>query len=650
MKKIHSIVSLASLTLLSTACQQEQKKQENIVPPNIIFLVSEDNSPFLGSYGDDNAYTPNLDRLASQGILYENAFAVAPVCAPSRSSIITGMYANSLGSHHMRSEVAIPDDFRFFPYYLRQAGYYTTNRLKKDYNIIDQDEVWDDSKWWDYEDMLRDRKEDQPFFVMFNTFMSHEQRLHDDRETRVISYYRDAAIESMTGTPASQERIDYFNHMHQPGSIPLPPYHPDVPEMHEDWARYYDCISMMDDEIGEMLKNLDRDGLLENTIIFYFSDHGGVVGRSKRFPFESGLKVPLIVRVPEKYQHMIAHEPGSRTDRVVTLMDLAPTVLHLAGIDIPEQFQGIPFLGSQAQREREYAFGFRGRMDERYDFSRTARDKDYRYIRNYMPHRPWGQKVNYLWNAPHMHAWEQAWLEGETNAQQSYFFEPKAVEELFNIHNDPHNVNNLATDPNYQDVLVRMRSATDDWMLRINDKNFIPEGEYLAQLNDRIGFEYYTGDNYDIEAIKKIADVAIVGKSENLSSLKEALQSENAVVRYWGALGCCVLKQEALPLKQNLLTVLDDVSPDVRITAAEALYFMGSKSEAKETLKDILQVQHFVRFGAEEALRTHALNVVTLMNNDDIAFFTQEIKALVNRDEGGYDKRVAEYLLDRMHN
>lgn len=645
MKSITQLVSMASVALVATSCQEAQKKSQTDDLPNIIFIVSEDNSPFLGCYGDENAFTPNIDNLASQGILYENAFAVAPVCAPSRSSLITGMYANSLGSHQMRSEVAIPDEFHFFPYYLRQAGYYTVNRQKKDYNIVDQDNVWDDDQWWEYKDMLKNRQEEQPFFAMFNTFMSHESKIHGEREDDMLPYFREAAIESMTGTPATEERTEKFNYMHDPDQMVIPPYHPDVEEVREDWARYYDCVSMMDDEVGELLHNLERDGLLENTIVFYFSDHGGVLGRSKRFVFESGLRIPMIVKIPEKFQHFSDLKPGSATDRLVALIDLAPTVLNLAGITIPEHFQGYPFLGNDSENEQKYTFGFRGRMDERYDFSRTARNKDYRYIRNYMPHRPWGQRVNYLWRAKNMQAWEQAYLGGETNQVQSRFWESKPAEELYNIHDDPHNVVNLAQDPQYSDVLQEMREATATWMTMINDKNFIPEGEFLAPLEDTTAFEYYYNNSqYDFEKIKMTADRVIFGDVQNLDFIAESLQDEDPIIRYWGAVGCCILQKQAEPLKASLLEKLNDNSLDVRIAASEALYWMDEKEIAKNTLREILQSDVYEKYGYWEAIRTHALNVVTLMDDNDIKDFEPEIMQLVQADFG-YDTRIAEYLL-----
>ena len=638
-------ISISVLSVFS-GCQNMARLQEKAGPPNIIFIVSEDNSPFLGCYGDTNAYTPNIDKLASEGILYENAFSCAPVCAPSRSTIITGMYANSLGSHHMRSLVEIPESFHFFPYYLRQAGYYTANRIKKDYNIPDQEGVWDVDDWWEYKDMLKERNPDQPFFVMFNTFMSHESKIHGSRES-MLNYYKNASIESMTGTPASEARVDSFNYMHEPGSIPLPPYHPSTSEMEEDWARYYDCISMMDDEVGELLKNLERDTLLENTIVFYFSDHGGVLGRSKRFTFESGLHVPLVIRIPEKFKHLAPEKPGTKTDRLVSLVDLAPTILNLAGIDLPEHFQGKPFLGRRSGRERQYAYSFRGRMDERYDFSRTVRSKEYRYIRNYMPHRIWGQHINYLWRAENVQSWEQKCMHDSCNSFQQRFWQTKSAEELYSLSADPHNINNLANDPAYAPVLKAMRDANDQWMLLIRDKNFIPEGEYLAHLADTNGFTYYSGNNFDIAEIKKTADMATAGLPENLSKLKTALTHQNPSIRYWGAVGCRILEEHAAEAKEDLLLALGDSSPDVSIASAEALYFLDEREEAMVILQSILSNTEMHPFSAMEMVRTHALNVVDLMEPEDIAFFAKEIIYLANREQNGYDKRVAEYMLTR---
>ncbi|MGK7395400.1 MAG: sulfatase family protein, partial [Candidatus Cyclobacteriaceae bacterium M3_2C_046] len=409
------------LSLLWAACNPSQPK-EDLPPPNILWITSEDNSPFLGAYGDEFATTPVLDSLASVGVLYENAFAAAPVCAPTRNTIITGMYANSLGTENMRSNYPIPDFVKFYPTFLQEAGYYVTNNVKKDYNTIDQPEAWNESS---NEASYRNRKPGQPFFHIRNFTRSHESSIHDS--------------------------IPMDQLVHDPETVPIPAYHPRTPEMKHDWAQYYDRITQLDTMVGQVLQELKADGLADSTIIFYYSDHGGILGRSKRFMFESGLRVPLIIYFPEMYRHLAPAQPGSKTDRIVTFVDFAPTLLSLAGVPIPEHMQGKPFLGEQQTAPRDYGYNFRGRMDERFDLVRSVRDKEFRYIRNYMPHKIYGQHIAYLWRAPSMRSWEREYKKGNLNEIQSKFWGPKPVEELYDIKADPDNINNLADDPEYQE-------------------------------------------------------------------------------------------------------------------------------------------------------------------------------------------------------
>ena len=334
--------------------------------PNILWITSEDNSPLLGCYGDTFATTPRLDKLAAEGVLYENAFANAPVCAPARCTIITGMYACSLGTHHMRSRYAIPSWVKAYPRYLRKAGYYCTNRSKTDNNI-----AWNDKAPWNACSKRAGygkRKPGQPFFSFVNITVSHESSIHRKQaKTR-----------------------------HDTAKVPLPPYHPDTPDIRHDWAQYYDKVEDMDGRVGRILDKLEADGLADDTIVFYYADHGGVLCRSKRFLYDTGTRVPMIVRFPKNYRHLAPGKPGTRTDRIVSFVGLAPTLLSLAGIKVPDHMQGEAFLGAQARPERDYAYLFRGRMDERYDMARAIRDKKYKYIRNYMPHRIWGLHVAYI--------------------------------------------------------------------------------------------------------------------------------------------------------------------------------------------------------------------------------------------------------------
>jgi N-sulfoglucosamine sulfohydrolase len=303
MKNTTPFVGIALVSLMGISSCNREKTPEL---PNILWLVSEDNSPFAGCYGDSLATTPNMDRLASQGFLYTHAYANAPVCAPARNTIITGIYACSGGNQHMRSQYRKSDTVRFFPKFLRDAGYYCTNNAKRDYNILDEQTkgIWDESS--DTATYLH-RKAGQPFFAVFNCGISHESSIHKS-------------------IPTDQLR-------HDPAKMKLPPYHPDTPEMRHDWAQYYDKIQDMDVWIGQKLKELEEAGLADNTIVFYYGDHGGVLGRSKRFVYESGTHVPFIVRIPEKFRHLFpAEKTGSKVDRLVSFVDLAPTLLSIAGV------------------------------------------------------------------------------------------------------------------------------------------------------------------------------------------------------------------------------------------------------------------------------------------------------------------------------
>ena len=299
--------------------------------PNILWITCEDISPNLGCFGDLYAVTPNLDRLATEGVRYTNAFAVIGVCAPARSTLITGMYAPSLGTHPMRCRGTLPDYVRCFPEYLRDAGYYCTNNVKTDYNFATPESAWDESSRQAH---WRKRRAGQPFFSVFNFTSCHESQIRLPEEKYA----------ERTADFTSRQR-------HDPALATIPPYHPDTPEVRRDWARYADMITYMDREVGALLAELDADGLADDTIVIFFSDHGAGMPRSKRWLYDSSLRVPMIVRFPKKYQHLAPGEPGAITDRLVSFVDFAPTVLSLAGVLIADHMQGEPFLGEQARSE-----------------------------------------------------------------------------------------------------------------------------------------------------------------------------------------------------------------------------------------------------------------------------------------------------------
>lgn len=600
------VLGLCALAWVVTTSHAQSEK------PNIVWIVSEDNNAdMIGCYGNSYATTPNIDRFSKEGVLYRNAFSTAPVCAPSRCTIITGMYPPGLGTEHMRSVYRVPAKVKFFPRYLREAGYYTTNNAKKDYNTVDQLEAWDESS---NTATYRNRKPGQPFFAVFNLMVSHESSLHKPLDTL----------------------------RHDPNKVPLPPYHPSTAEIRHDWAQYYDKVETMDQQVGALLKELDEQGLTENTIVFYYADNGGVLPRSKRFLFESGLHVPLIVRVPEKYKQLIKDQRGSSTDRIVTFLDFAPTVLSLAGIAQPEQMQGTAFLGAFAGPEQRYGYSFRGRMDERIDLSRSVRDKKYRYVRNYLPHLIYGQHLHYLWLAPSTSSWQNAFRSGKLNAIQSAFWKEKPAEELYDIAADPHNINNLADDRAYDSVLVRLRKANIDWITNTKDIGFIPEAILYERAQQGVLVEQVNFSN-----LARIVETATLASSRNVADIpKLAARFEDAdpSVRYWVATGFSVLPSNVAQYSASLKKLLSDKEGAVQVAAAEALYRGGEKEIGLKALTAALRHPHTF-------VRVQAMNVMQYLGEEALPAIGQ-IKALVpNRaptpqDDNTYDVRAARTYLE----
>lgn len=593
------------------SCNRNQVQEK----PNILWIVSEDNTVLLNCYGDSFATTPNLDKLASQGILYKNAFVTFGVCAPSRSTIITGMYPPCTGTQNMRSMFSLPPDVRFFTQFLRDQGYYCVNRAKEDYNTTKPEGAWDESG---NQASYKNRKDGQPFFQVVNIQISHESNIH---------VWSDSL-------------------RHDPAMVKLPPYHPDLHEFRHDWAQYYDKIEDMDSQVGEILSQLEKDGLAENTIVFYYADNGGVLGRSKRYVYDSGTHIPLIIRIPEKYRKLAKEKPGTQTDRLVSLVDLAPTMLNITGLPIPDYMQGQAFLGPDQKPPRDYVYLFRDRMDERYDLVRAIRDKQYRYIRNYMPHRISGQYLEYLWKAPSMRAWEKAYRDGRCNPAQSAFWERKAPEELYDITNDPHEINNLAKDPAYAGVLGRMRNVHNEWMLTNYDTGLIPEAMMIKNTERLSPYEWIRQPQVNYEKIFRTAVMVSDGDEKNMDEIIGLLSDPEPVVRYWAATGCAILGEKAGQAKQALLSCTKDAYVSVRIATAEALYYLGEKNTALDVLKEALS-------DPVKMARVHAFNVLDLMGKDAEALVPAVEKiyeGLINdQPTTEYDVRSARYFLS-VHN
>ncbi len=426
-------------------------------PPNILWISCEDTSPDLGCYGDGWARTPNLDGLASQGARFTNAFTVAGVCAPSRSGIITAMYPTTIGTHHMRSKAVPPPYVKCFPEYLRAAGYYCTNNSKTDYNFDSPLSAWDESSTRAH---WRNRDRGQPFFAVFNLTVSHESQIRAPDE----QFFR------QTQELRPEDR-------HDPAQAKLPPYYPDTPLTRQDWARYYDLVTAMDLRAGRLLRQLEEDGLADNTVVFFWSDHGRGLPRAKRWLYDSGIHVPLLVRWPGRIA------PGTLRHDLVSLMDLGPTVLSLAGVEVPRYMQGQAFLGEQARPPRQYVFAARDRMDETYDIIRSVRDRRYKYLRNYQACKPYAQYIDYMEQMPTMREMRRLNKEGKLEGPQKLFFLPeKPPEELYDIIADPHEVRNLAASPEHQEALKRLRAVHEQWRKETNDLGLVPEDELKERM------------------------------------------------------------------------------------------------------------------------------------------------------------------------
>jgi len=604
--------TLSAIVLIAFMATGFTKKDPGL--PNILWITSEDNSPILGCYGDDFATTPYLDQLASEGFRYTNAYANAPVCAPARNTIITGVHACSNGNEQMRSSYLKSETVRFYTEFLMNKGYYCTNNSKTDYNTspIDMKTMWDESGRNAH---YKNRARKQPFFAIFNTTTSHESSIH-------------------RSIPSEQLR-------HQPADVTLPPYHPDTPEMRHDWAQYYDKVEDMDSEVGAFLKELEDAGLAENTIVFYYGDHGGVLGRSKRYLYETGTHVPMIIRIPEKYKHLYpASAPGEKVERMVSFVDLAPTLLSLIETKVPEYMQGDAFLGKYQQEEPEYVYMFRDRMDERYDMTRSIVDRQFRYIRNYNSNRIWMQHLDYLWRAPSMKSWENAYLSGECNEIQARFWNTKPVEELYDTENDPWEVNNLATDPAYADRLSRMRLACLDKAKSIYDAGFIPETDRNIRAGETSIYDYIRSETLPYEEILGAAFIASLKRPENLDKLKVMLDNDDSAVRYWGIQGLLMLGESAQGALPEIEKAAIDESWNVSVLASEILYRMGKKEEAIKAYKRVLDCDYVY-------IRTLALGSIENIGGSAEEFLDicMTIPAKYEKMEYQYDARALMGLL-----
>ena len=535
--------------------------------PNILWITSEDNGiSWVSCYGGTNAETPAIDQLAREGFRYTNCFDNAAVCAPTRSVWITGMFGISNGTQPMRSRNLIPhDQIKYYPDLLREAGYHTSNPGKTDYNIGGRE----DKDCWDYKGGeepfgWRLRKPGQPFFAVVNIGDSHESRAHG--------------------------KLDEIRK--DPSKMKLHAYHPDLPVIRRNYAKYAEAVERMDEKVQQTIDALMVDGLYEDTIIIYNSDHGGVMARSKRFLYSSGVHCPLVIRIPEKMKHLYpVSRPGATVDRLISFVDMPKTWLSLAGAEIPNTFQGTVFLGKGVEAERKYHLGFRERADERLDHVRLLRTGRYSYHKNYYPFAPAGHHLAYLWKAQLTPAWEQHHREGKTNAITGRFFEPRVSEEFYDNNSDFDNVHNLIEAPVHEKRIAEMRAALRAKQLELRDSGMLPEKmrERRAAENNLTIYEMVRDDNlYPIESYLDAADLALEHDKTNLETFVNWLSSHDEGMRWWAIVGLRLLDEGARPATGLLKQALKDDSHEVRMMAAWILIDLEHGDQALATLDELV--------------------------------------------------------------
>lgn len=532
--------------------------------PNFVWFMTEDvSADYLSLYNalGQGALTPNVRKLAQEGVIFNNAFSNAPVSSPARSTIFSGCYANKLGVglHRKYQAVDLPSTLKMFPAYLREAGYYTTNSDKKDYNYKETSGTWDIGAAAD--DAWRTRSvATQPFFHVLTSILSHESKMHFSPSV-------------MNETPTR----------YSPDSVVVAPNHPNTPLFRYSYAYFYDRIDDADAKLGELIDRLREDEVLDDTFIFYFGDNGGTLPGTKGYATEMGLHVPLVVYVPKNWRDSINLHINSRVNGFVSFIDFAPTLLHLAGIEPPKLMDGKPFLGkdvtAQEVENKNESYGYGDRFDELYAFTRTLRKGNFNYIRNFQPYHPEGLFVNYRYKMAAFEEWKDMYDQGTLNNIQRRFFEPQSPEELYDISVDPYETNNLAYQSAYSGKLHELRNQLSAKMIELNDIGMYPESEWIEKAGST-PYVYSFQNALKIQKYIAVANLMFLPFSEAKPAIELALQSNDPVEKYWGLTVCCYFGEEAVSLKNLAVPLLNHASVYV---AGRAIVFLTLLQEINTT-------------------------------------------------------------------
>lgn len=566
-------ISLLAIPSLFLQCQQKQE----LPKPNILWVTIEDTSPqFIGCYGDDNASTPVINKLAEEGVRFTNAFATGTVCSPSRTAIITGVKTYKAGTGNHRSKYPVPDFIKGFPYYLQQQGYYTTNNVKTDYNVANEkafiSEAWNESSnqagWWS-------RKPGQPFFAVFNYNESHQSRTM----TETYDWYLKNVYEQLS----QEERIG-------DNDFDIPPFYLDSPEMRKQFARVYNSIKLTDNRIGELLDRLEKDNLKDSTIIFFYADHGEGMPRGKTNGINYGYRVPFIIWFPEMYKHLSPWgTAGVITDDLIDFTDLAPTLISLAGGEIPEHLEGRPFLGKKRSEPIDHLHLSSDRSDNGIDMVRTVTDGRFVYSRNYMPYIYEARYIRYMEIGEIKQQMRKDLAENKLNPLQKSLFGPRPAEFLFDIENDLWETQNLADDPEFQPVLKKMRKLLKEEMLKSRDVLFLPEYEIGLLSDTTTAYEFrLNAEEYPLEEIYEAASLSGFRGKEVAEQQIKLLSDKNPVKRYWAILGLRSQNPEILKsFSEKILKAMEDEYPPVAVLASAIACGMFNDKSAQENLKKL---------------------------------------------------------------
>ncbi len=531
--------------------------------PNIVWACAEDMSPHMGCYGETTIRTPNIDRLAREGARFTRAFITAPVCSPSRSAMVTGMYQTTIGAHNHRSsrdeiKINLPAHIKLIPQYFKDAGYYTCNgRIwpedaveraasgKTDYNFVWDSAVYEAAEW-------SGRKAGQPFFAQI--------QLRGGK-------YRNAKVPNPV----------------DPADVKLPPYYPDHAVLREDWARYLNSVIQVDIELGQIMKRLEDERIADNTIVFFWTDHGISHIRDKQFVYEGGMRIPLIIHGP-------GIKPGTVRDDLVEHIDIPAASLQSAGLPVPEHLQGRQLFASDYE-PRDYAFSARDRCDETVERIRCVRTKRFKYIRNFFPERSHTQHNRYKDHKQIMITMRQLYAEGKLNSDQVRPFLPtRPVEELYDLENGPYELRNLADSPEHQDTLKELRARLDAWMDETRDLGVIPEPELAEMYRTHDSAYAILRRRENVELVKRLRRVGALREegASAIGGLIEAMKDPAPAVRYEAARALGNLGPEAKRAADVLTKAIADKAASVRVAAARALCRMGMVDEGLPVLRQEL--------------------------------------------------------------